>query len=467
MNIRNFQLLKTLRFIHPISHRPSIRSTLSRLLRRLLNAAAKKNSPAMKIDLKKSTWRIDDFSKQKPLFCTQRFILGSYNWMIFVYPRGNEVDHLSVYLQFSEFDRSVNVPAYFSFTLVNQLGGASVKKSNPLSLLLRSQHTFIKYQDNWGFTSFVPISDLSRKGFLVNDTIILETEICTGARASEAAASELKVTDVGESRLPIEEPLSCLKPLLREIQVDSPAKTSGSTGSSFSPSAVQLTSRNLIAELSTMTRSSLNSSSSSVDTTCSSPDHNSGLMENHREKLVGFFDTSLEALCQTKSLNEVKNTAVEVLELVTDPLEKKTMRGLISRLDKFKEVIPSSLSTIESSHAIESSAAQMSEDLEARLVHRKGQLTSLEAEVSRLGEEGSKLDAEIQQLTARKARILEHMSFTEAELKKANQVASKELDELKDQHTKQKQAGRKRKRAEEELAQSNASWKLFKEQLGW
>ncbi|CAI0402515.1 unnamed protein product [Linum tenue] len=169
---------------------------------------------------------------------------------------------------------------------------------------------------------------------------------------------------------------------------------------------------------------------------------------------------SLEAISQTKSLDEVENTALQLAEHATDPVEKTVLKDLVSRLAEFKEVIPSSLSTIETSRGVESSVDQVKKDMEARLLHRKRQLSSLEIEVSRLGEEDMKLEAEIQQLSARKRS-------TVAELDKANQEAAKELEELMKQCDESRQAVENRMRAKERLAQSNTSWKLFKDNLGW
>ncbi|CAN1772730.1 hypothetical protein LINPERHAP1_LOCUS12286 [Linum perenne] len=160
-----------------------------------------------------------------------------------------------------------------------------------------------------------------------------------------------------------------------------------------------------------------------------------------REKLNMLFDMSVKSLYQTKSLDEAVNVAVEILALTTDPLHQTVLKDLLSRLADFKETIPSCLYTIETSSDLKSSNAGMIRDLEERLVHRKKQLTSLEAEASRLKEESSKLDVEIQQLTSRKAKILEHMNSTGVELEKANEEASKELDELKKEHRKRKEAG--------------------------
>ncbi|CAN0905531.1 hypothetical protein LINGRAHAP2_LOCUS23729 [Linum grandiflorum] len=213
-----------------------------------------------------------------------------------------------------------------------------------------------------------------------------------------------------------------------------------------------------MAELSTMSASP----NSSI-----AGDGSGVLLQKQREKLVGFLDMSLEAVSQSKSLDEVESIIVKILKQTTDSLEKAVLNDLVSRMAEFKELVPSSLSTIETSHDVESSVTQMIKELEVRLVHRKGQLASLEAEIARLEEQGMKLEAEIQQLTARNAKILHHKNATAVELDKANEEASKELEEWKKQHAEKKEAVEKRMTAKDKLAQANASWKLFKENLGW
>ncbi|CAI0402518.1 unnamed protein product [Linum tenue] len=247
-----------------------------------------------------------------------------------------------------------------------------------------------------------------------------------------------------------------------QVQTDNPANANATASNPISPSSVQSTSRKLIEQLSAM-------SSSGGSISSPNPDHGTSslLMQQQREKMVGFLAMSLEAISQTKSLDEVENTALQLAEHATDPVEKTVLKDLVSRLAEFKEVIPSSLSTIETSRGVESSVDQVKKDMEARLLHRKRQLSSLEIEVSRLGEEDMKLEAEIQQLSARKAVIVDHGRSTVAELDKANQEAAKELEELMKQCDESRQAVENRMRAKERLAQSNTSWKLFKDNLGW
>ncbi|CAI0402516.1 unnamed protein product [Linum tenue] len=187
-----------------------------------------------------------------------------------------------------------------------------------------------------------------------------------------------------------------------QVQTDNPANANATASNPISPSSVQSTSRKLIEQLSAM-------SSSGGSISSPNPDHGTSslLMQQQREKMVGFLAMSLEAISQTKSLDEVENTALQLAEHATDPVEKTVLKDLVSRLAEFKEVIPSSLSTIETSRGVESSVDQVKKDMEARLLHRKRQLSSLEIEVSRLGEEDMKLEAEIQQLSARKAVIVD------------------------------------------------------------
>ncbi|CAN0863666.1 Ubiquitin C-terminal hydrolase 13 [Linum grandiflorum] len=373
---------------------------------------------AMKKDTQIFTWRIQHFSKLKPVrLDSDTFLAGGYEWRVQVYPKGHyAVDYLSVYLE----TMCSGVTADFSFTLVGQLTGSS-------SVKMSSRQTFNKGNPtSWGFRRFVPIGDLD----LVNDTLIIEAEVSTDKKPSSEVAStdEPKVIETDQAS--------------KAIKVDS----------------VQSISRNLIAELSTMTAACPN---------YSIPGDGSGVLQQQREKLLGFLDKSLDALSQSKSLDEVENIALGIFKQTANPLEKTVLNDLVSRLAEFKQIVPISLSTIEASHDVESSVAQMIKGLEVRLVHRKGQLTSLEAEIGRLEEEGIKLEAEFQQLSARKERTCDHRNSTAVELEKANEEASKELEELKKQQGRRTEAVGKRMDAKDKLAQANASWKLFKEKLGW
>ncbi|KAK9939265.1 hypothetical protein M0R45_015967 [Rubus argutus] len=85
------------------------------------------------------------------------------------FPRGNNVDHLSMYLDVAD---SSNLPygwsryAQFSLGVINQF-------------ITNTQHQFNARESDWGFTSFMPLGELydPSRGYLVNDAVIIEAEV--------------------------------------------------------------------------------------------------------------------------------------------------------------------------------------------------------------------------------------------------------------------------------------------------
>ncbi|CAN1772744.1 Ubiquitin C-terminal hydrolase 13 [Linum perenne] len=205
--------------------------------------------------------------------------------------------------------------------------------------------------------------------------------------------------------------------------------------------------------------------------------------QRQRNQLVEFLDMSVEALCQSESLDTVKSIALEIYKQANDLHEKRVLEDLLLQLPEFKYKVPSLVSTI----AIESSKAQMTNDLLKRMNDRNGLQICLEAEIFRLEVEDLKLRSEIQllsarkaiieddwnleeeieQLSARKAKIVEHKNATAVDLERVKLDASTEFYELKMQEENVKQAGEKRMRATKELDHLNENWKLFKYNLGW
>ncbi|KAM7261657.1 hypothetical protein ACFE04_020734 [Oxalis oulophora] len=124
----------------------------------------------------KFTWRIDNFTRlnAKKIY-SEVFNAGDYKWRILIFPKGNKVDYLSVYLDVSDLATLPNGwsrYAQFSFTVINQYNEkSSIKKD--------LGHEFNVKESDWGFTSFMPLSDLNdtTKGYLVNDTLIMEAEV--------------------------------------------------------------------------------------------------------------------------------------------------------------------------------------------------------------------------------------------------------------------------------------------------
>ncbi|KAK4765694.1 hypothetical protein SAY86_026784 [Trapa natans] len=122
------------------------------------------------------TWTIECFSRLnvKKQY-SDTFVVGGYKWRILIFPKGNNVDHLSIYLDVAD---STTLPygwsryAQFSLAVINQ-------SHNKLSVRKETQHQFNTRESDWGFTSFMPLSELynAGRGYLVNDTCIIEAEV--------------------------------------------------------------------------------------------------------------------------------------------------------------------------------------------------------------------------------------------------------------------------------------------------
>ncbi|KAL2945550.1 Ubiquitin carboxyl-terminal hydrolase 12 [Bienertia sinuspersici] len=114
------------------------------------------------------TWKIENFTRLnvKKHYSDTR---------ILIFPKGNNVDFLSMYLDVAD---AVNLPygwsryAQFSLAVVNQI-------HNKYSVRKDTQHQFNARESDWGFTSFMPLSELydPGRGFLVNDTVVVEAEV--------------------------------------------------------------------------------------------------------------------------------------------------------------------------------------------------------------------------------------------------------------------------------------------------
>ncbi|AES71608.2 ubiquitin carboxyl-terminal hydrolase 13 isoform X1 [Medicago truncatula] len=122
------------------------------------------------------TWRIDNFTRlnTKKLY-SEVFVVGAYKWRVLIFPKGNNVDYLSMYLDVAD---STSLPygwsryAQFSLAIVNQI-------HNKFTVRKDTQHQFNARESDWGFTSFMPLGELydPSRGYLVNDTLIIEAEV--------------------------------------------------------------------------------------------------------------------------------------------------------------------------------------------------------------------------------------------------------------------------------------------------
>nr|XP_016444216.1 PREDICTED: ubiquitin carboxyl-terminal hydrolase 12-like [Nicotiana tabacum] len=140
------------------------------------NASAVENQAVDEPQASRFTWTIDNFSRLsvKKLY-SEVFSVGSYKWRVLIFPKGNNVDCLSMYLDVAD---SAALPygwsryAQFSLAVVNQVNPKyTVKKE--------TQHQFNQRESDWGFTSFMLLSELydTNKGYLVNDRVVIEADV--------------------------------------------------------------------------------------------------------------------------------------------------------------------------------------------------------------------------------------------------------------------------------------------------
>ncbi|KAH7415376.1 hypothetical protein KP509_14G040100 [Ceratopteris richardii] len=124
----------------------------------------------------KYIWRIENFSKLNiRKYYSDTFVIGGYKWRILIFPKGNTVDHLSMYLDVAD---SAVLPygwsrfANFNLAVLNQL-------DPKLNVRKDTQHQFTARESDWGFTSFMSLHDLydPHRGYLVNDTLIVEADV--------------------------------------------------------------------------------------------------------------------------------------------------------------------------------------------------------------------------------------------------------------------------------------------------
>uniref|UniRef100_A0A0E0LHG4 ubiquitinyl hydrolase 1 n=1 Tax=Oryza punctata TaxID=4537 RepID=A0A0E0LHG4_ORYPU len=139
-------------------------------------AATVENQQIEDPPISRFTWTIENLSRvsTKKLY-SEVFVVGGYKWRILIFPRGNNVEFLSMYLDVAD---SAVLPygwtryAQFSLSVVNQM-------HNKFTIRKETQHQFSARESDWGFTSFMPLGELYNpsRGYLVNDTCIVEAEV--------------------------------------------------------------------------------------------------------------------------------------------------------------------------------------------------------------------------------------------------------------------------------------------------
>ncbi|CAN6810270.1 unnamed protein product [Brassica oleracea] len=139
-------------------------------------AAAVENPPVEEPPSVKFTWLIPGFTRLNTRkHYSDVFVAGGYKWRVLIFPKGNNVDHLAMYLDVAD---AASLPygwcrySHFGLTVVNQI-------NNRYSVRKETQHQFNARESDWGFTSFMPLGELydPTRGYLVKDTVLIEAEV--------------------------------------------------------------------------------------------------------------------------------------------------------------------------------------------------------------------------------------------------------------------------------------------------
>ncbi|KAL6005120.1 CSN-associated deubiquitinating enzyme Ubp12 [Asimina triloba] len=139
-------------------------------------ASTAENQPVEDPPSSRFTWTIENFSRlNTKKHYSDIFFVGGYRWRVLIFPKGNNVDHLSMYLDVAD---SASLPygwsryAQFNLAVINQIHSKYTVRKD-------TQHQFNARESDWGFTSFMPLSDLydPTRGYLVNDTLVVEAEV--------------------------------------------------------------------------------------------------------------------------------------------------------------------------------------------------------------------------------------------------------------------------------------------------
>ncbi|XP_047253120.1 ubiquitin C-terminal hydrolase 12-like isoform X2 [Capsicum annuum] len=121
------------------------------------------------------TWTVDNFSTLNVKLYSDVFSVGGCKWRILMFPKGNNTNHLSIYLDAAD---AASLPsgwssyAEFSLAVLDQVHGEFTVRKD-------TKHMFDASMDDWGFTSFLPLIELHDpgRGYLVDDKVILEAVV--------------------------------------------------------------------------------------------------------------------------------------------------------------------------------------------------------------------------------------------------------------------------------------------------
>jgi len=123
----------------------------------------------------KYRWRIDNVSQIRQKLYSPEFTVGGYKWRVLIFPHGNNVQYVSMYLDVADAKNLGNDwcrYARFQLSILNQ---KDIAKSHGQD----AEKRFNPQESDWGFREFLPLLKFKspEAGFLVNDTCFVEAVV--------------------------------------------------------------------------------------------------------------------------------------------------------------------------------------------------------------------------------------------------------------------------------------------------
>ncbi|KAH1045946.1 hypothetical protein J1N35_036730 [Gossypium stocksii] len=185
------------------------------------------------VKIKKFTWRIQNFSSViVKKFYSEVFIVDGYKWRILIFPKGNNVDYLSIYLDVAD---SATLP--YGWNKYAQVGfGVIDQLDRETSITKVTQHCFNAREADWGFTSFLSLTELHnpKRGYLLNDACLVEVYVCTDKTLDLISHEFIVETDWDELKA---KEADCVKavidnqktPTTKPVEITPPSPTQSSS----------------------------------------------------------------------------------------------------------------------------------------------------------------------------------------------------------------------------------------------
>ncbi|CAH9096542.1 unnamed protein product, partial [Cuscuta epithymum] len=154
--------------------------------------------------MSKFTWRIENFSQlDAEKIYSMTFVVNEHQWRLCLYPKGDNTDHLSLYLSLAN---TGSLPSGWSITANYHLALINQKNNNKTIKIERKCRKFETGITSRGYPSLILVSKFHDKseGYLVGDTCLIEAEVCVlpdacSASTNNALDSPVALYDPNES----------------------------------------------------------------------------------------------------------------------------------------------------------------------------------------------------------------------------------------------------------------------------